>query len=138
MGYVDVELALVSYLEDLGYCDTWTPADMEQIVTGATDNPPQPVHRIKRVGGPSDKDSGEDFPSVDILTFALKSAAAPRAAYEAATAVRERMEALSGHYVPGQGLLDSAECRSGPTELVWVNPAIAVFQTIYAVTTRGA
>ncbi len=122
--FPDIEAALLTYLGDLGYAVTSTPADLKTRL---------PVLRIQRIGGPNDKTN--DYPRVSVQAFTARSYQNPRAAQLLAEAVRDKMRALPA--VVDGVRLDIAETESGPVSLPWPDVDVTVVQAIYRLTTRA-
>ena len=123
----DVESALMTFLDDLGYTVTSTPADLEQHL---------PVIRIRRVGGSGDEVN--DFPRVSIQAMTAASSTAPRAHFDLAESIADRIFGLAvyGPQVVDGVCLESPAKDSGPVELTYPNPSVRVAETIWRLTIR--
>lgn len=123
----DVEAALLTFLDDLGYTVTTTPMDLEQRL---------PVIRVRRIGGGGDRDN--DRPIVSVQTFAKPTSASPRAHLDLAEQVEDRFIdlALNGPQMVDGVCLDEAAKDSGPVELPYPTAGIRTTETIYRLTTR--
>lgn len=125
MAFPDVEVALIEYLSDLGYCVTSTPADLKSRL---------PVLRIQRIGGGNTKT--DDQPRVSVQAFVAADYLNPRAALDLADAVRNRLT----HDLPAitaAGRLDTSETDSGPVKVPWPDVEVNVVQAVYRLTTRA-
>jgi hypothetical protein len=131
MTFPDIELALMDYLDDLGYTVTATPLDLQDHL---------PCIRIARLSGADDARDNLDYPNVAVQVYVAKSAADPRAGHNLSETIRNRMNLIAdgGVYVTSENAL-MVDCAtiSGPAELTYIDPAISVFQTVHRVTTKG-
>lgn len=131
MSFPDIELALLDWLDDLGYTVTSTPLDLQDQL---------PVIRVQRIAGEDDSDQDEDHPIISVQVYAQKTAAAPRAGHDLSETIRDRVATINngGVYVGSQDtLMQHARTVAGPVELPYLDPAISVFQCTYHITTKG-
>lgn len=124
----DVELMLEEYLTPRGFVVTSTPKDLKTRLADGY------VIRVQRVGGGETRNATVDAPRIAVQVFALRSSAKPRDAHDGAAQVRADLLNLPA--ITAAGRLDSARTESGPTELPWPDPEIAVVQCIYRLATR--
>lgn len=138
--FVDVEPALMVYLEDLGQGYTSTPPNLKELLT---DPAVGKVLRIKRIGGGSTRNT--DDPRVSVQAFTLRDPGQPRSSHKLAGAVEARIAAIADNagvievpagYGGGKVRLDSGEKESGPVELPWPDPDVLVVESIYRISTR--
>lgn len=117
----------MALLDDLGYTVTTTPVDLEKRL---------PVIRIRRVGGPGDRDN--DYPRVSIQAHTRAGSATPRAHFDLAAAIEERLLQIAdyGPKVVGGVCIEDPRKDSGPVELTYPNPTVRVAETVWRLTTR--
>ena len=131
MSYPDVELALLDYLTDLAYAVTSTPLDLQEVL---------PVLLVQRVGGGDEWENDVDYPLLLVTAFAHKDATTPRAGWELAEAIRDRLNALNGgglYIASQQALLQSCATVHGPVEIPYLDATIGVFQATYRVAVKA-
>jgi hypothetical protein len=131
MSYPDVEIALMEYLDPLGYTVTSTPADLEEHL---------PVIRIARFAGGDDWFEDLDFPEVVIVTYSEKDSGVPRSGLQVAEQIRDRMNLLNTDAffsASANALLVRSQTQSGPVEVGYIDPAVACYSAAYRVTTKG-
>jgi len=138
--YSDVEAGLLIWLKDFGYCTTWTPPGLPQLLAELDQQGEQgTVLRIHRIGGPA------DTPTISVQNFNLRDSGNPRAGVLRALDIEAHMSAIGDNALPldlpsewggGKVRLDSAEMTSGPVELPWPDPAVSLVECIYTVSTR--
>ena len=134
-AFADVELMLVGdgtdpgLLEPFGTCVTSTPIDLKAQLAGGNF-----VIRVARVGGGESANRTTDNPRVSVQVFALRSAAAPRAAHDRAGDIRAFL--INAGVGNAFGRLDKGETDAGPAEFPWPDPDITVVQQIFRLSTR--
>ena len=138
--FLDVEPALMVYLEDLGWTVTSTPANLNEKLA---DPEVGGVLRIKRIGGGSTRNT--DDPRVSVQAFTLRDPAKPRSSHKLAGLVEARIAAIADNagvieipaeYGGGKARLDSGEKESGPVEFPWPDADVLVVESIFRISTR--
>jgi hypothetical protein len=121
--FVNIEAALFEYLDDLGYCVTSTPSDLQAQL---------PVLRIARAGGGSTKT--QDSPRVSIQGYTAADYLFPQSSLVLLEEVRERVLKLPA--VTSVGRIDSGDVESGPVAIPWPDAAVDAAQIIVRFSTR--
>ena len=131
MSYPDSELALLDFLGDLGYAVTSTPLDLKDQL---------PVLLVQRIGGEDSWEEDVDYPIVLVSMFALRTSGHPRAGWELAESVRDRLATMNGggQYVASQNaMFIGAVNTTGPVEVPYLDPEIGVYQMSYRFAVKG-
>jgi hypothetical protein len=117
--FIDLELAVIQTVTDLGSTGTVTPPTLETST---------PFIRVSRIGGPSDRFM--DFGRIDVDCFG----ATRGAAYSLAETCRQRL--INVPHAVTAGIIDSVITDSGPHEIPWGDPKVRCFTASYTVTAR--
>ena len=117
LGFPDAERVVMEYVDDLGYCVTSTPPDLQERL---------PVIRVNRAGG--NDDDVTDFPRMSIQTFCRADYESPRAALGLMNRIRERVDDSSlPAWVPGERVtIEDSRTESGPVRAPWPDPQVQV------------
>jgi hypothetical protein len=133
-GYASIPKVLVAGLGDRyagAYVATRFPSAADpngdvQTITGAGGS----VIRVMSLGGDRDRINARQRVAVDVI--ARDEAAAEDLAEDICTWLLDTRPIR----VPGQQLLDAAECEIAPHELPYADPTISQFSATYVVSTR--
>lgn len=132
----DIEAGLLDFFSDLATCVTVTPGNLKDLLShaGALNGK---VLRIRRIGGPGDRDN--DYPTISVQSYAIENQAHPRAALDLDQSVWQRLigvldGATSGW--TGAYAVEDPSKTSGPIYLPYPDPDIAIVESIYRFTVR--